>query len=287
MEKDSELKGEGNSLDFGARIYDSRLGRWMSLDPYMKKYPAISPYAFALNSPLLFNDPDGKDARVAVQKDPNGGGKIIIASTIFITGKGANEFNANIYTRKAAQLYKSGNYTNEKGENFEIVYEMKFEYAPDRTKIKMQDGDTILVYSNEEVRSHVQGSWQYDKDEEGNISNVKRFTGNEGVIGSQDAIGTSYRATIHEPLHFLGLSDRYEDDTSGVSEPDKGFEKDIMGSYYGSIMNQTHYDNIGKTYSGKEDGKYILKEMVDTRSSDGSLIGGSSDGKRPIEVKKK
>ena len=31
-ETDNDVKGAGNSLDFGARIYDSRLGRWLSLD---------------------------------------------------------------------------------------------------------------------------------------------------------------------------------------------------------------------------------------------------------------
>jgi RHS repeat-associated protein len=38
QEKDDEVKVEGNSLDFGARIYDSRLGRWLSLDPLQAKY---------------------------------------------------------------------------------------------------------------------------------------------------------------------------------------------------------------------------------------------------------
>ena len=36
-ENDNEVKGAGNSLDFGARIYDSRLGRWLSCDPSEKK----------------------------------------------------------------------------------------------------------------------------------------------------------------------------------------------------------------------------------------------------------
>lgn len=48
-------------MDFGARIYDSRVGRWLSLDPLQKKYPSLSPYNFAANSPLYFVDVDGKD----------------------------------------------------------------------------------------------------------------------------------------------------------------------------------------------------------------------------------
>jgi len=61
MEKDEEVKGNGNSLDFGARIYDPRLGRWLSLDPLMAKYPSLSPYTFVDNSPLSFIDLDGRD----------------------------------------------------------------------------------------------------------------------------------------------------------------------------------------------------------------------------------
>jgi RHS repeat-associated protein len=61
MEKDDEIKGEGNSYDFGARMLDPRVGRWFSPDAYEKKYPSFSPYSFALNSPMTILDPDGND----------------------------------------------------------------------------------------------------------------------------------------------------------------------------------------------------------------------------------
>ncbi len=59
-EKDDAISGSGNNLDFGARIYDSRLGRWMALDPLEREYSNLSPYQFVSNSPLIYIDPDGK-----------------------------------------------------------------------------------------------------------------------------------------------------------------------------------------------------------------------------------
>jgi RHS repeat-associated protein len=61
MEKDDELKGSGNSYDFGARMLDPRVGRWLSIDPLSADYPSNSPYCFALNMPIFANDPDGMD----------------------------------------------------------------------------------------------------------------------------------------------------------------------------------------------------------------------------------
>ena len=60
MEKDDEVKGNGNSLDFGARIYDARIGRWLSLDPMAKEYPSLSDYSYTANNPILFIDVGGK-----------------------------------------------------------------------------------------------------------------------------------------------------------------------------------------------------------------------------------
>ena len=63
-EKDNEISGEGNKLDFGSRIYDPRLGRWLSVDPLTKKYPDQSPYNYVFNSPLYLKDIDGRDVYI-------------------------------------------------------------------------------------------------------------------------------------------------------------------------------------------------------------------------------
>jgi RHS repeat-associated protein len=60
MERDDEVKGAGNSLDFGARIYDSRLGRWLSVDPLSAAYASIAPFVFVANTPIIAIDSDGR-----------------------------------------------------------------------------------------------------------------------------------------------------------------------------------------------------------------------------------
>src|SRR5690625_3367019 len=60
QEKVNEIAGMGTHLDFGARIYDSRSGRWLSVDPLAAKAPHWTPYRYGFNNPIRYYDPDGR-----------------------------------------------------------------------------------------------------------------------------------------------------------------------------------------------------------------------------------
>jgi RHS repeat-associated protein len=63
-ENDNEVKGEGNQQDYGFRIYDPRISRFLSVDPLTRKFPELTPYQFASNTPIVAIDLDGLEAFV-------------------------------------------------------------------------------------------------------------------------------------------------------------------------------------------------------------------------------
>src|SRR5688572_20766558 len=60
-EDDNEIKGEGNQQDYGLRIYQPQLARFLSVDPLTKGYPHYTPYSYAGNKPIRFIDLDGAE----------------------------------------------------------------------------------------------------------------------------------------------------------------------------------------------------------------------------------
>src|SRR3989344_735729 len=57
--KEKDPENTSGAYDFGARIFDSRIGRWLTVDKLHGQYPHLTPYNFAGNNPVFYIDPDG------------------------------------------------------------------------------------------------------------------------------------------------------------------------------------------------------------------------------------
>jgi RHS repeat-associated protein len=80
-EMDKEISGIGNSYDYGARIYDSRLGRLLSVDPLFRGFPWNSTYAYAENDVIRCIDVDGLEKSVRTIRFSLSNGAVLSTSS--------------------------------------------------------------------------------------------------------------------------------------------------------------------------------------------------------------
>jgi len=79
QEGDDEVKGNGNSYAFKFRIHDSRLGRFLSVDPVTAEYPWNSPYAFSENRVIDSRELEGAETINATMYYNTGGtGRVLV-----------------------------------------------------------------------------------------------------------------------------------------------------------------------------------------------------------------
>jgi len=128
-------------LDFGARIYDSRLGRWLSLDPLSSKLASQNPFNFCLNNPILFIDPDGAYPIVTITKQQTGKttlqrviGYLGTSKTQFtkvplfkvtVTDTEDKNFKMEFYVTRDAFAVKNGDATNGQMKMTNVAFEPK------------------------------------------------------------------------------------------------------------------------------------------------------------------
>ena len=151
-EKTDEISGEGNSYDFGARMLDPKIGRWLSIDPMARKQPEQSPFKAFLNCPLVYIDPNGMDEfeRIVIY---NSKGQIIAhADKLIREGYYMSGGIFYLNETKIPELSNGFNYysktkkitVNDAGVITNIFYEK-------RNVIKWEDGiqDREFVYGSE------------------------------------------------------------------------------------------------------------------------------------------
>lgn len=93
-ENDREVVGTGSGTqDYGMRIYNPSLGKFLSVDPLQKDFAWNSSYAFAENDVIRAVDLDGKEKRIIV-KVRDDAGKIVAMkiTTNIANGNVVNQF---------------------------------------------------------------------------------------------------------------------------------------------------------------------------------------------------
>jgi RHS repeat-associated protein len=195
MEKDDEVKGNGNSLDFGARVYDSRLGRWLSVDPIGREYPNHSPFIFAGASPIAFLDPDGQRIILFVEKtyEEQGGtvvevynGKEVIES-IINEGLGG-QFKANLVPLPSGLGFEL-ELTPTGGDASKLTTKQEAFY--NALTITIDDPDITILNVVENSADIDIGSYQLQTID---VGDMNKFNAN----GDESTGGTSQGYLIHE-----------------------------------------------------------------------------------------
>jgi len=114
MQKDDELKGKGNSLDFKFRGYDPRLGKLTSVDPLRASFPWNSAYAFAENDVIRCKDLEGGEKlNMVTESSPSlgqpGRAQLTITLDYQVVTSGPGALHAPLNSTEFASRYSAGN----------------------------------------------------------------------------------------------------------------------------------------------------------------------------------
>jgi RHS repeat-associated protein len=212
-----------NLNDYGARWYDSVLGRWTSVDPLAEKYHAWSAYSYVMGRPLAFIDPDGRSGEPVFDKDTK---TLTIHSNLILYGDAAS---AELATQAAKDIQDAWNAAGTEIGGYKIKFSVTGSYRSDLTKEEVEGNTDIRNNYIKVVEDHPVGVSFMDADGSTGGSNT-------GVWLLKNIKKEGSTTEAHEFGHGYGIDAHSEKDQRGQGPAD------IMGARGTLVDSQYQYD---------------------------------------------
>jgi RHS repeat-associated protein len=258
----NEVKGEGNPQDYGMRVYDPRVGRFLSVDPLTKTYPYYTPYQFSSNMPIAAIDRDGLEAKVSfsygvIGKDRtwmrfsssvNIKVQIINLSAISDGDLNLQAIQQNLsadlsdklggsatVNMKIPYVFKStGNYITsvteaskaEEIKEYSITYDTyvtaDVSIVNDISKIP-RDAFVFAIVDDVKNESGMDTQGQADAQKSGKVA-----IGEVGNFEGTKVNKEGRQLVLHELLHLFGAVDTYKDNSTNTNFPGTSNKNNVM-----------------------------------------------------------
>ena len=244
-EKDDEVKGNGLQYDYGFRIYDPRIAKFLSQDPLFKDYPMLTPYQFASNTPIQAIDIDGKEGETYLETTIENGKEIVLHRVVEV-----DVYVAISRDRKSSHFYSKKDKNDSKIRQ-KVLNDLASQYIDG--KFKDSEGNEIVWRFN--VNTFVVDN---NRNAEDFVQNDLITSPNNFIEGKDGRTGIKSVVVQQESLSKLPS---FNPETEEIENADSVNE---LGYYDGSYtigLNDEFIDKKGRQHTfGHEIGHFLLRK---------------------------
>jgi RHS repeat-associated protein len=283
QEKDDEIKGEGNSINYTFRMHDPRLGRFFAVDPLYNYFPLNSTYMFSENKLIQGIELEGLQVAYVYNVVGYGETKKVIKSH---NESNYQDFNQRVYRYYNGQgeIYKE---LVQKLDSKGNVISSQFKRFPvDGNPITKNNEPSLLTsLKGEKPKPFYENTWLEEGSLEGNYDGFNtgvEFSGEQGFYTRGLPLISGTVSVITAPYSLSGSVVKYTfnsivllngaDDLTTARDGSTAFSREFSQTIgKQNIENIKLSINVLSTFSG---GKGMVKNIITKTPQNGPETTG-------------